>query len=194
MNGITQTLKLNNRSGFSLIELIIVMALIGVMAVVVIPMLRQEDLAQERADFVTQLNSFVSGAQYNALVGGKINRVVFDLKKSQVYLQAKGEGQGTDGQDKYELVQVPYNEDVFSWDGEHFKLQAFLVNNKNELAGQDSDKVWFYIVPDGIAQSVIINFYDLASSEKYNETGAYSLVLNPFAVQFKLYESFKQLV
>ena len=47
-------------------------------------------------------------------------------------------------------------------------------------------------MPDGIAQPVVINLRDLASSEKYHDTGEYSLVLNPFAAQFKLYESFKQ--
>lgn len=193
MSGFSQILSSNRRTGFSLIELVIVMALLGVMAMVIAPMLRGEDLDQERENFVTQLNSMIAGAQYNALVSGKITRVVFDLKHSQIYIEEKSEGKDETGQDKYQLVQVPYNETFFSWDTHHFKMVDFWVNNKNELGnGQDSEKAWFYIVPDGIAQVVIINLRDLMSSEKYNDAGEYSLVLNPFAVQFKLYESFKK--
>lgn len=193
MNGFSQTLNFNCRSGFSLIELLIVMALLGVMAMVIAPLLKGRDFDQERVSFVLQLNAFIAGAQYNAIASGKVSRVVFDLKKSQVYIEEQGLGRDETGQDKYELVQVPYNETFFEWDSHHFKLVDFWVNGNNELAGgKDSEKTWFYIVPDGIAQVVIINLRDLISSEGYNDLGEYSLVLNPFAVQFKLYESFKQ--
>jgi len=182
----------NCRTGFSLIELIIVIALIGVMTMIVTPLLRTEDLAQERANFVNQLNSFVIGAQYNALVSGKINRVVFDFKKSQVYIELQIGQVDAQGQDQYEAVNVDFNENIFSWNSAHFKIKDFFVNQKNELLDGNSDQAWYYLMPDGNAQNVIINFYDLKDSEKYHESAEYSMVLNPFAAQFKLYELFQQ--
>ena len=180
-----------NKIGFTFIEVIIAIALIGVMAIIVTPYLRSDNFEQKRAEFVAQLNAFMVAAQYNALVTGQVQRVVFDLRASRFYLEARTSEKDGQGDYKYALVQIAYNDNAFIWDSARFKLKELYINNKDVLA-DSSDKVWFYIMPDGTAQSVTIHFNDIAESEKFDDVIDYRLVLNPFAVQFKIYELFQK--
>lgn len=189
MNVFTRNLK----AGFTFIELVIVIALIGVMAMIVLPIFRGNNLSQVRQAQVEQLNLLLATAQYSAITAGKISRVVFDLKTFKVSLEQASGLQDNLGQDQYELLQVDYNETSLDWD-QNLKIKEIYINNQNALLADEvnSAKVWFYIVPDGNAQSVMINFTDLAENEKNNELTEYSLVLNPFTVQFKLYDVFQK--
>lgn len=168
------------------------------MAMMITPFLQNRDLDQNRKTFVASLNSFVLAAQYNAIVGGKINRVLFDLVKSRFTIEQASQKKDQFGQDAYEPVKIAYNNDFFDVDQTKFKIKAILINNQDALLLNESgsDKVWFYITPDGIAQDVNIKFADVLENEKFSEHieyhsaqhNDYSLILNPFSAQFKLYE------
>ena len=189
MNVFTRNLK----SGFTLIELIIVIALIGVMTIIVMPSFRGDKLAQARQAQVDQLNLLLATAQYSAITSGKINRVIFDLKLAKVRIEQLSAKKDNLNQDQYELLQVDYNETSLDWDS-NLKIKEIYTNNQNAFWSDEvgNAKAWFYIVPDGNAQNVTINFIDLAENEKTNEQSEYSLVLNPFTVQFKLYDVFQK--
>ena len=189
MNVFTRNLK----SGFTLIELIIVIALIGVMTIIVMPSFRGDKLAQARQAQVDQLNLLLATAQYSAITSGKINRVIFDLKLAKVRIEQLSAKKDNLNQDQYELLQVDYNETSLDWDS-NLKIKEIYTNNQNAFWSDEvgNAKAWFYIVSDGNAQNVTINFIDLAENEKTNEQSEYSLVLNPFTVQFKLYDVFQK--
>jgi prepilin-type N-terminal cleavage/methylation domain-containing protein len=188
MNVFTRNLK----SGFTFIELVIVIALIGVMAIIVLPNFRSDNLAQARQEQVDKLNLLLSTAQYNAITSGKINRVVLDLKLSKFNLEELSAQKDNLGQDQYISLRLDYNDTSLAWD-QNLKIKDVYINNQNSLLSDEigSAKIWFYIVPDGNSQSVVINFTDMAENEKFNELTQYSLVLNPFTVQFKLYDVFQ---
>lgn len=88
-------------------------------------------------------------------------------------------------------MQADFNDNSFSWNDHKIKIKDVLINGKNAILSSDgiSDKVWFFVVPDGNAQNVTINFRDEEESNKDGEHSYYHLILNPFSVQFKLYES-----
>jgi len=183
----------NLQRGFTFIELIIVIALIGVMAILVMPNFRGDKLAQARQTQVDKLNLLLSTAQYSAITAGKINRVVFDLKLAKVRIEELSAQKDSLGQDLYAPLQIDYNETSLDWD-QNFSIKEIFINNQNSIFSDEANsaKVWFYIVPDGNAQSVKINFVDLTEIEKNQELSEYSLVLNPFTVQFKLYDVFQK--
>lgn len=181
------------QAGFTIIELMIVIALIGVMAIIVVPVFRSDNTSQARQEMAGKLNMLVSTAQYNAIASGNITRVVFDLKKAQISLEELAKQKDSLGQDKYDLLKIDYNDTSLAWD-QNLQIKEFYINNQNALSSDEgsSAKVWFYIVPDGNAQNVMINFTDTHENEKLNEIIEYSLVLNPFTVQFKLYDMFQR--
>ncbi len=185
----------SKRSGFTFIELIVVIAIIAIMAMTMIPFLQNRDLDQNRQTFVASLNSFVLSAQYNAIVSGKTNRVLFDLVNSRFMIEQATLKKDQFGQDAYEPVKIAYNNDFFDVDQAKFKIRAILINNQDALLLNESgsDKVWFYITSDGIAQNVTIKFADVLENEKFSDHSEqpndYSLILNPFSAQFNLYES-----
>lgn len=160
-----------------------------------IPFLQNRDLDQNRQTFVASLNSFVLSAQYNAIVSCKTNRVLFDLVNSRFMIEQATLKKDQFGQDAYEPVKIAYNNDFFDVDQAKFKIRAILINNQDALLLNESgsDKVWFYITSDGIAQNVTIKFADVLENEKFSDHSEqpndYSLILNPFSAQFNLYES-----
>lgn len=182
-----------SKPGFTFIELIIAIVLIGIMAIIVVPNFMSDNLVQDRQENLAKLNTLLATAQYNAISANKLTRVVLDLKSSKIYLEEISNQKDSLGQDLYEPVKIDYNDTSLIWDP-NLKIEAIYINNQNELLSQLelSDKVWFYIVPDGNAQSVMINFTDLKANEKFNEMTQFSLVLNPFIVQFKLYDYFQK--
>ena len=182
---------LRNKFGFTFVELIVAIALIGVMALVVVPYFRGRDTGKDRQEFVSGLNHFVAGARYNAILSGKNQKVVFDLENFQVWVEQQVGQKNAQGEELYEKVQADYSESLFGWDNQKIKIKDVLINGKNAILSSDgiSDKVWFFVVPDGNAQNVTINFRDEVESDKYGEPSYYHLILNPFSVQFKLYES-----
>jgi hypothetical protein len=54
-----------------------------------------------------------------------------------------------------------------------------------------TEEMWFYVIPGGMAQDVIINFID--TKDLYNNAPrSVGLVLNPFSAQFKIYDTFQK--
>jgi prepilin-type N-terminal cleavage/methylation domain-containing protein len=184
----------SSKNGFSLIELMIVVAIMGIMATIIVPYLSPDNSEQERQEFVSKLNLFMTSVWYNSLTTGRVHRVVIDLQATQMFIEMQMDEKTGQGESKYELVQINYNENFFAWNKEQFDFKDVYINDKNVMFADEgsSDKTWFYIVPDGLAQNVIFNFRDAKESKYLGEVSNYSLVLNPFSVQFKLYESFQK--
>ena len=77
-----------------------------------------------------------------------------------------------------------------------FSFKQFFVEGYDEIGkygvGKKLESLWFFIVPDGLSQSVIINIVnkkEKGTAERFRPIG---LVLNPFMVQFKAYDTFQK--
>lgn len=187
--------KLNN--GFSIIELIVVIAIIALLGTVVVPNFQGKDPKKERQTFTAQLNDFMTFAWYNGITTGKIQRVVFDLNNHQVYLeQQKVREERPSQETTYERVNRGYTQTAIAWP-KHFVIKNFIIEGFDEVgkygSGGALKTTWFFIVPDGLAQDVIINIVDKSDQTQTRNGHPFSLILNPFSAQFKEYEQFQKI-
>jgi prepilin-type N-terminal cleavage/methylation domain-containing protein len=179
-----------NNSGFTFIELTIAIVIIAIMATIVVPRFRGRNLAAEREKFLSKLNTLAQLCYQDALTTGKMHTMAFDFDNNRIYLEIEKKEQGKGGVG-FEQLKLPYLKTNVSF--ENYELRNFYIKKEDKLAGSNiTKKVWFYISPGGLAQEVIINFYDKKLMESPTANAQYSLVLNPFTVQFKMYDSFQK--
>jgi len=163
-----------NKSGFTLLELILVILLIGILGAVVLPNLNfNQDL---KKDFVFKLNSLNQITLQSAITTGKLHRVFFDYNNKEIRSEVLV---NNSLDNNFEPIKAKYFKNKISWDIEEFSIKDFFIADKNEFSGDKLKEIWYYIFPESSTQPVIINFMGL---EKY------SLVLNPFTSQFKEYD------
>jgi len=181
-----------NRSGFTLIEIMVTLLIIGLMVAIVSPNFRRRQPEYERKQFLSSLNALMRLAAQQAAVTHKLHRVYFDFErgKEKVMVQIKGEGQDEKGQQIFKTIKAPYLHSTLTWP-KTLPPQSFIIEGTDELAQKTDKKIWFFIMPEGLTQNVIINVYDKnpAYRGKPKQIG---LVLNPFSAQFKIYESFQK--
>jgi hypothetical protein len=74
------------------------------------------------------------------------------------------------------------------------EFQQFFIEGFDEMArssGRMTGQMWFFIVPDGLAQDVIINMID-TQDRVQGKPATIGLVLNPFSAHFEVHDSFQK--
>jgi prepilin-type N-terminal cleavage/methylation domain-containing protein len=180
-----------HNQGFTLIELVVAIAIIGFMATVIVPNLTGPSAATERKSFVAAINSLLFIGWQQALITHQIHAATFNLSKKQVYLETV---QNIDNPNnpKTSPVKLPYQSTSITWP-EQFDIQSFYIEGTDEkmrAAGQNV--FFFYIMPDGIAQDVVINLFDTKDVLPDKSPRPIGLILNPFSVQLKEYDTFQK--
>lgn len=181
-----------NRPGFSIIELVFVIAIIGLITAVAIPNLFKRRPLYEQKAFVTALNAFMAEAWQRGLTTQKIQKIVFDMQERKVRLEQETNKLDSNGAKIFTPVVVQYAPVAPSWP-QTFEIQQFFVQGADELSSQarTTNAVWFFVLPGGLAQEVIINMVDIKTQNDRDEGKKFGLVLNPFTVQFKTYDEFQ---
>jgi prepilin-type N-terminal cleavage/methylation domain-containing protein len=181
-----------NRPGFSIVELVFAMVIMGLMLAVAIPNLFQRKPFYEQKAFVTALNAFMAEAWQRGLMTQKLQKIVFDLPQRKVFLEQETNQPDPQGGVQFAPVVVQYAPVAPSWP-EAFEIQQFFIQGADELLSRTSTKhtIWFFVLPGGLAQEVVINMVDTRTQSDRNEGKKIGLVLNPFTVQFKTYDEFQ---
>lgn len=182
-----------NVSGFSLLELLIAIAIIGVLGAVIMPNISRTTPRYERETFIARFNSLVQYGWQQSLVTHKIHRINVDIDKKMLTLTG-----ATDEKDKAgEPVFKPIPDAVSDTEcpiPDQIQIKQFFIEGFDMMAkfGRTKSKaVWFYIMPEGMAQSVVINFLD-TKDLRDEQPRSVGLVLNPFTAQFKTYDTFQK--
>lgn len=174
-------------TGFTLLEILIVIAIIGSMSVL-IPNLGQRKPRYAREQFIARLNSLCQFAWQQALSTHKLHAVEFDLNKHHVSVQRDTGTRDEKGFPKTEQVKGPRSK--FDYPA-NLEIKQFIIEHHDEIkraeSGSKTSQVFFYIIPEGLAQEVTINFVD-----KKDKARTVGLVLNPFTAQFKKYDTFQK--
>lgn len=180
--------------GFTLIELVIVIMLIALLGAIVVPNLRSRNPGYERKKLFDTLEGIVNVAQLEAVKKNTVHRVFFDLKSRQIRLEAASKETTSGGAPVYKPASTPSIKSNILMP-ENLEIKNFFIKGRDELGaarGHSTDTLWFYITPEGVAQEVIINMLDTNDLGANNNPAQASAVLNPFTLQFTLYDEFQQ--
>lgn len=168
-----------NKRGFTLLEILIVIALIGIMSAILIPNLERKTARRERELFITQLNQLVHTGWKQALRNHAAYQVTVDTvaRRVTVNKETADDALSQDIEQETELI----------WPKEYEIKELFIEGHQEK----NPAKFWFYIMPEGITQDVIINLIDTKDLKDDNPR-PFALVLNPFYAHFKTYETFQK--
>ncbi len=182
----------SRRKGFTIIELLIVIAIIGIiMSVAGVNVFGRSALAQRKA-FVASLNKLLATGWDAAIKSRTIHIVRFDAKERFVRLESVVSFD-SQGKPKTKPVTGQYADAVMDIP-EQFEIKNFVINGTDAVAewhGNLKD-VYFYIMPDGMSQEVTINMLDTSGVQDNKPPHPMGLVLNPFSVQFDVYDALQK--
>jgi prepilin-type N-terminal cleavage/methylation domain-containing protein len=174
---------INNKYGFTFIELLIVILIIAIMGSVLAPRLAPRTARAEKEEFISQLNGLLRAALTQAIMTQTLHQVYWHLENKTVEIRKHTGEYDRSGDPICKAVRIPYGTQQVTIP-ERFIIKQFVIEGINELAHSRTLKeVWFYIVPDGIAQEVTVVFAD-THEEVSDADKKLTLILNPFTVQY----------
>jgi prepilin-type N-terminal cleavage/methylation domain-containing protein len=178
---------IKTRSGFSLLELVVVITILGIVAVAVTPLFRGRESQLRTKDFVAKLNLLMQTSWQQALTSGKVQRVQCYLKDKKIELEEQKEVGSKDF--------APFAHEFLTTQLEipqTYYFKNFYIKGVDEMRKGKRVSVHFYITPSGLAQNVIINIIDQNDDLEKDESEQFGLVLNPFSAQFEYYDTFQK--
>jgi len=177
-----------NKSGFTLLELLSALIIIGILMAIGARYLRPPSPAAERKKFILQLNSLMKFVWQNAVVTGKVHKVDFDFQKRviQTFVEQKGEKDKPIARTYLKTsLDIPAQLEI-----KNFFIEGYDMMKKFTLG--KTTGAFFYVMPEGLSQAVIINMLDTKDEILRGRSRQVSLVLNPFSAQFKIYDEFRK--
>jgi prepilin-type N-terminal cleavage/methylation domain-containing protein len=183
-----------NKHGFTLIELMLAMMIMGIMAGIMIPMIQQMRPQGVQREFARKFNELCLFAWQNALSMQKTHRIFFDFKKRLIAVQIESQpSTSLTKEADFKDVDIKYVNTHYTWpDQLSFKHMYINGQEKLQQAGVKVTTAWFYIIPDGLTQEVIINTVDNKLLDAQGAPVKMGLVVNPFTAQVKRYDAFQK--
>lgn len=184
----------SKRHGFTFLEIIIVVAIMGILVTFIAPNFRNLLPGYSRKQFIAKLNGLMRVAWHDAVVTHKLHKILFDIEKRTVDIQIESGKQGDEY--KFSSIKTPFLNSLYQWSDDNFEFKNFYIGNRDEITSAfkstGKGKIWYFITPDGLSQPVTLNIVDIKDSGTSAQGVQFSLVLNPFSVQFKEYDVFQK--
>lgn len=165
------------QKAFSILELVVAIAVVGILLTVAIPQFIGRSAAAERQRFVEELNLMLNTAYINAIDTNTSHRIIYDFKNSLFSVEQEsksGDYKPLGSELSHATCEVPVG----------YVFEQFIINNKDEMAtGAERATAWFFISEHGVPQEVRMTLVLDEGKRKM------WLVLNPFLVQFIAYDT-----
>ncbi len=182
------------KAGFSLLELLVVLLIIGLLGTIVIPNLQIRAPGYERQEFLASIQGLIGTAWQQVLKTGTLHRLFFDFKKSEIRLEQIVKTEQFGGEkEEGKLVELPYIKTQLAIPPAVAIKQLFI--DGTDVLNQPGVKVetaWFYMVPEGLSQAVVINLVDTRDTDEKGQPTRFGLTVNPLTAHVNLYENFVQ--
>jgi prepilin-type N-terminal cleavage/methylation domain-containing protein len=187
-----RTIVTFSKKAFTLIEMVIAIAILALLVAVVVPTLMKRSPQFERKQFVAQLNGITQFAWQHAITTGVLHRIFLNIRKRTIIVEQASKKKENGGKKvEFVPVQSPYIKTDFVWPTQ-LTIQSAYIDGKDTLQLFDEAyEFWFFIVPSGLTQDVILNFQDRKDTLA-GRPAQLGLVLNPFTAQFKSYDKFQK--
>lgn len=184
----------SNKRGFTLLEILVVLAIIGIMATIIVPNLKNLLPRREREAFVGKLNALTRYAWQHALIERKVHKISVNFEKKLMWVEMATDVL-KDGKPEFARIKGAYlNTSIVI--PSSIQIKNFIIEGYDEMSrygpGSKLQESWFFIMPDGLTQTVTINLLDTRQTNVAGKPRQFGLVLNPFNAQFKVYESFQK--
>jgi prepilin-type N-terminal cleavage/methylation domain-containing protein len=169
------------KQAFTLIELLIVLAIIALVSALVVPRLVTENPAAVRNEFIAALNGLLHFAWQQSVSSSKPHKISFDMQKKTVTL-FEGKYNAAKKEFEYNPVTIAQvNTKIFF--PELIVFKKFLIEGFDEMSrfvGGQTTEIWFFVNQQGIAQRV--SFLLMQEIKEIRIERWYDL--HPFTVQF----------
>ena len=184
---------MNKKSGFSLLEMLIVVLIIGVLGSVLMPNLKRSTPRYEREEFIARFNALTQLAWQQALKTNKAQQISVDVQKKTIALLSATGDVDRSGEPVFKPAMGLVRDTSLPIPDQFIIRQLFIegFDMMGKFTSRKTEEVWFYIVPEGMAQDVIVNFVDTKDT-KNDAPRSVGLVLNPFNAQFRIYDAFQK--
>ena len=118
----------------------------------------------------------------------------FDFKKRLIAVQIESQpSTSLTKEADFKDVAIQFVNTQYTWP-EQLSFKHMYINGQEKLqqAGVKVTTAWFYIIPDGLTQDVIINTVDTKLLDAQGAPVKMGLVVNPFTAQVKRYDTFQK--
>lgn len=181
------------KQGFSFIELMLILFIMGLALSMAIPTLQYLFPGYRQREFIARLSALAQIGWQQALSTQRIHRILLDVEHRKIILEKETDTRDNLNQPIFQPTTITLIDTILNIP-DTIEIRQFYLGAQELLAraGIKTEKVWFYIMPDGLTQEVIINFLNTQQVDAQGQARQYSLVLNPFNARFTLYEEFRK--
>lgn len=164
--------------------------IIGLITSLAIPSYLKRQAKSTKQQFYKEFETLIQKTLTNAIVTNKIHQIFFDIKEHKIIIKSYDPSQPeADKHKKFSpasLDSFPTSTNI----SQDLVIRNFFINGIDEFAsGMNVENIYFYIMPDGTSQSVIINIEDTQTTSQQNK---FSITINPFYCQTKEYNAFQK--
>ncbi len=180
------------QSGFSLLELIIVFALIAMLGAFVVPNLFRTKQGAARKEFLTELEALVKDAVLRSITENIMHQIFIDIghEKIQTRIFEKNSIETNKHKKFIPLIDAQYLTEIKF--PKRFIIKDFFINGVQELVpGNMILDVVFYVMPDGTSQAIIANLIE-EDIDGVAPDVQFSFEINPFYARMSTHETFQK--
>jgi type II secretory pathway pseudopilin PulG len=184
-----------NKQGIALLDLILAIAILALISLIALPNIGRLMPGYQRKQFLSSLDTLVQAGWQQALVTHAIHKVLFDLSNKIITLERATENVNAKG----ELEYVPAKGNGISTRctiPSSIEIKQFFIEGYDEIAryagNKNAARIWFFIMPDGFCQNVVINMLDASTKDSAQGIKQIGLILNPLNGRFYAYDEFQK--